>query len=57
LEICRVFFWLLLGVSVSPYLIFPMVFAGKSPPNTETVRQAILFLANAHIAITLFFLL
>jgi hypothetical protein len=45
-----VFYWLLLGVSVSPYLIFPIAFAGKSPPNTEMVRQTILFLANAHIA-------
>jgi hypothetical protein len=50
-----VFYWLLVGVTVSPYLIFPIVFAGKSPPNTEMVRQTILFLANAHIAITLFF--
>jgi hypothetical protein len=49
------FYWLLLGVTLAPYLIFPVAFAGKSPPNTETVRQTILFLANAHIAITLFF--
>ena len=49
------FYWLLLSISVVPYAIFPAVFAGKAPPNTETVRQAILFLANAHIAITLFF--
>jgi hypothetical protein len=50
-----VFYWLLLGITALPYLVFPVVFAGKSPPNTEMVRQAILFLANAHIAITLFF--
>jgi hypothetical protein len=49
------FYWLLLGTTVLPYLVFPAVFAGKSPPNTEMVRQTILFLANAHIAITLFF--
>jgi hypothetical protein len=50
-----VFYWLMLGVTVAPYIVFPLVFAGKSAPNAETVRQAILFLANAHIAITLFF--
>jgi hypothetical protein len=49
--LARVFYWLLLGVSVSSYLIFPIAFAGKSPPNTEMVRQTILFLANAHIAV------
>lgn len=49
------FFWLLLGLSLAPYLIFPTVFAGQAPPNTEQVRQTILFLANAHIAITLYF--
>lgn len=48
------FYWLILGVSVAPYIILPAAFSGKSPPNTEMVRQTILFLANAHIAITLY---
>jgi len=49
------FYWLILGISVAPYVIFPAVFAGKTPPNTEMVRQTILFLANAHIAMTAYF--
>lgn len=49
------FFRTLFLISVLPYLVFPLVFSGTVPPNTEQVRQAILFLANAHIAITLYF--
>jgi hypothetical protein len=35
------FYWLLLGVTVLPYVIFPLVFFRENPLNTETVRQTI----------------
>lgn len=44
-------------ISIFPYILFPLVFAETVPSNTETVRQTILFFANAHIAVTLLFYL
>lgn len=44
-------------ISIFPYILFPLVFAETVPTNTETVRQTILFFANAHIAVTLLFYL
>jgi hypothetical protein len=49
------FFQALFLISILPYLVFPLVFSGAIAPSTEAVKQTILFLANAHIAITLYF--
>ncbi|MDA9265640.1 hypothetical protein N9P87_01150 [bacterium] len=49
------FFGIVLLLTALPYFFFPVVFAGSPAPNAETVKQTILFLANAHIAVTLFF--
>ena len=49
------FYWSLLAVSVVPYVLLPIAHLGGPSPNVETVRQTILFLANAHIAITAYF--
>jgi hypothetical protein len=49
------FFQTIFLISVLPYFLVPLLFSATLPPNTEQVKQAILFLANAHIAITLYF--
>ena len=49
------FFNTVFYVSVLPFICFPLVFAGDVTANTATVKQMLLFLANAHIAVTLYF--
>lgn len=49
------FFNAVFYASVLPFICFPILFAGNVPASSDTVKQTLLFLANAHIGVTLYF--
>ena len=48
------FFNYIFYLSLFPFIVFPLFFLGNTMPNIETVKQTLFFLANAHIAITVY---
>lgn len=42
-------------ISIFPFILYPLALGDSLPNNTETFRQGLLFLSNAHVAVTLVF--
>jgi hypothetical protein len=48
------FYWILLALSILPYGLVPLMSLDGVPTGVENVRATFLFIASAHIAVTMF---